>query len=223
MFSFKSFLAASAALVLSAPPVFAESFPFGFDLKKNPLDVYPSREEAIRSFRKNRSFPKFCDLSENRLERQAGFIVCNFGTDDFSTSEIEKYYTVSYEEGKGICSIMAEGRIVYKRTIKNKYGGYDVVEGSLGIPTNLAEKIHIQLKEKYGQPSSINYSYYDSNESLKGISSKRFHWHTIPSSDKIESILITAMNPNPDPEKKFIKYPSINAGSIHILFTTTYC
>lgn len=223
MFSIKSFLAASATLVLTVPPVLAESFPFGFDLKKNPLEVYPSMEESLRSFRETRSFPKYCDLSKNRLDRQAGAIICNFGTDEFSTSEIEKSYTVSYEEGKGICSIMAEGRIVYKKTIKNNYGGYDVVEGSLGIPTNLAEKIHIQLKEKYGQPSSISQSYYDSNESLKGIVSKRFYWHTVPSSNKIESILITATNPDPDPEKKFIRYPSLNSGSIHILFTTTYC
>ena len=203
-----------SAFLLSTTPTLAG--PFGLDLKKNPLDVYPNAVEAFHIKQKTGEYPKYCD--EHPTNEEA--ISCTFGVDPFSNSKFKSDISVLYKENKGICKIHTMGRTTKYKLVKNKYDEYDLVEVNLGMPTTLASKIANQFRKKYG-PHKTRYVYFDDDHS-KGLKTIYFFWFLgSPASNNhgVNSINIASYNPDPEKDEDSI----YNQGSIYITFHTNDC
>lgn len=228
MFFLKSLLSAGL-LAMSVSSALAG--PFGFDLKKNPLEVYPGAEEAIRIYDKTGKSPGYCD--ENPIRENS--ISChNLGKGMFSGQIFGDSFYLTYKEGKGVCNIFAHGKtskyeIVWEDVTLNIY---DLVEVSLGLPTTLADRVARQFRKKYGLPKKTEYKYFDDDteyeyfddDPSKVLESIVFFWYLGRTANHgIESIHMNATNPDPD-EKSYYREDSIlDEGRITVYFTTNYC
>lgn len=226
MSSSKFFLSASLAFALNVSPALAG--PFGFDLEKNPLDIYPDFDEAMQTLQRTGNLPDYCDELSTSIYNKKIRIRCSFREISSNDYMDRVYYYVDYKEGKGICKIKYDHRQKKYKFFTNKNGEFVSVKVKPILPTILANKMAEQYTKIYGPPTKIrpNFPVSFIPDIVPDVERIQFFWGFLEEESDAEHgikfIHIIAYNPEPKKENHSEDSTSYK-GTLYSQFETNYC